>query len=267
MPRQNSLRTFVTIVQLAARSTTERLLPLVFSLGCTIVTLFGLFSVYQSSIGTASVRGMNLATVLWSLAMYSVYWGVGTRYIFRDISDDVKDGSIEVRLVKPMHYLLWRVAHRLGKQIPMLGQQLVVNFSFLMVYVGAPEVHATPVWFLTTVGLFVLGIFISVMVFICVGLSAFWIENSMPVMWIVDKLVMIVGGAFVPIVLFPNALRLIAEWSPFGAMMAFSQAFTPDFLHHAPFLFVSQALWMMIMAGVVGLMWHLAMKRVAVNGG
>jgi ABC-type uncharacterized transport system permease subunit len=268
MPLRNNFRTAIAIARLSAKSTTERLLPLAISVLCTLVTLYGLFSVYGTGMGASgSVRGMELAAVLWSLAMYSIYWGVGSRYLFRDISDDVKDGSVEMKLVKPMHYLLWRVAHRLGKQIPMLGQQLLVNFAFLMAYVGLPDVVVTPQWMLTVLGLFVCGIIISVLVFICVGLCAFWIENAAPVMWIVDKFVMIIGGAFVPIVLFPDTIRHIAEWSPFGAMMAFSQAFTPEFLAHAPMLFASQAVWIGISGMIVATMWHMAMKRVAVNGG
>ena len=268
MPRQNNLRTAFTLARLAAKSTTERLLPLFISIACTIVTLLGLFSVYESGIGTSgTVHGMGLTAVLWSLAMYSVYWGVGSRYIFRDISDDVKDGSVEVKLVKPMHYIVWRIAHRLGRQIPMLGQQLIVNVTFLMVYVGTPDIAVTPQWLFTVLGLFICGISISIMVFVSVGLCAFWIENPAPVMWIVDKFVMIIGGAFVPIALFPHALRVVAEWSPFGAMMAFSQAFTPEFLVHAPKLFLSQVVWIVMMACIVSLMWRGAMHRVAINGG
>lgn len=267
MPRQNNIRTAIAIGRLAAKAMTERLLPLMISLLCTIMTMYGLFSVYESGIGMGEVRGMGLAAVLWSLAMYSVYWGVGSRYIFRDISDDVKDGSVEMRLVKPMHYLLWRVAHRLGRQVPMLGQRLVVNISFLLVYVGVPNISVSPQWVLTVLGLFLCGIMISIMVFIVVGLCAFWIENPMPVMWIVDRFVMIIGGAFVPIALFPSALRVAAEWSPFGAMMAFSQAFTPEFLVHAPKLFLSQGVWLVMMGCIVALMWRAAMRRVAVNGG
>ncbi len=265
---RNNIRTWCAVARLAARSTTERFAPLMFSVVCTVMTLFGLFTVYESSVGRAgTVRGMGLAAVLWSLAMYSVYWGVGTRYIFRDIADDVRDGSIEVRVLKPLHYLSWRIAHRLGKQIPMLGQQLTVNSMLLMTFVGAPDIMVSWTWAGAMFGLFLLGIAISVLLFTCVGLCAFWIENPNPVMWIVDKIVMIIGGAFVPIALFPNTLRTIAEWSPFGAMMSFSQAFTPDFLYRVPVLFFAQCVWIVIMACFLASMWHFAMRRVAINGG
>ena len=265
---QNSIRTWGAVVRLAARSTTERFAPVLFSVISTIITLYALFTVYGTSVGTAgTIRGMGLASVLWSLSMYSIYWGLGTRYIFWDISEDVRDGSIEVRLLKPLHYLAWRIAHRLGKQIPMLGQQLLVNSALLLVFVGVPDIVVSWMWAGALLGLFAFGIVLSIFIFTGVGLCAFWIENPAPVMWIVDKFVMIVGGAFVPIALFPNTLRAIAEWSPFGAMMGFSQAFTPDFLQRTPLLFVSQGVWLAIMTCVIMIMWHFAMRRVAINGG
>ncbi len=267
MPKHDSIRTALTIARLAARSITERVLPQFIAFLCTIVTLYGLFTVYGSSISTGSVNDMGLAAVLWSLSMYSIYWGVGSRYIFRDISDDVKDGSIELRLVKPVHYLVWRVAHRLGRQIPMFGQQILVNSVFLMLYIGFPDIVVTPEWVMTVLGLFIVGITISLALYVAVGLCAFWIDNPLPVMWIVEKFVMIIGGAFVPIALFPSVLKSVVEWSPFGAMLAFSQAFTPNFLEHAPRLFASQLLWLLVMYGLVAIMWHMALRRVAINGG
>lgn len=267
MPRQNNARTAVTIARLAMRSTTERLLPLGISMICTLLTLYGLFTVYGTGMGTGAVKGMELAAVLWSLGMYSMYWALGTRHIFRDITSDVKDGSIETKLVKPMHYLLWRVAHRLGKQAPLFVQQVVLNVTFLLLFIGVPVVAVSPFWVIALLGLLFFGSLVAIFLFTMVGLCAFWIEDAHPVMWIMDKFSMILGGAFVPIALFPSALRAVAEWSPFGAMLAFTQAFTPEFLVRAPMLFLSQVVWIVVLFGGMTLMWRAAMHRVAINGG
>lgn len=268
MPRSNSLLQSWTIIRLIARSSIEQWTIVAFSLFSTVVLLFSLFAVYGFSMEkTGPVHGVSLVAVLWSISMYSMYWGVGMRNIFRDIANDVKDGTVELRLIRPIHYLYYVLLVRLGKQMIVIPFQIIVNIVLLSIFVGFPPIALTPIWFGSFLSLFVFGNFLAFLMFSCVGLSSFWIEEPMPIMWIVDKLVMVLGGAFVPIAFFPPVLRLITEWSPFGAMLGFSQAFTPEFLSHVPTLLFSQAVWIVMFGLLAMALWGSARKRLEVNGG
>lgn len=100
-----------------------------------------------------------------------------------------------------------------------------------------------------------------------VGLSAFWLEDAEPVYWISDKFVMLLGGAYVPVVLFPVWLKTIAIWLPFGGFTFVAQAFHPSFTALWSQLILSQLLWTIVLGGIVALVFRRARARVSINGG
>lgn len=263
-----NIRSFFTTFRIAFRSGIESRLNLLFLLANTVVVMGVLFVVFQSAFAkTGSIHGVTFAVAIWSLSMYSIAWGFGARNMYADVSNGIEDGSVETRLVRPQHFLSYIVAFRLGKQFTFFILQIVVNLALLSWLVGLPSVSGDFFWWISMITLFFGGMTLSIFLFSCIGLTAFWIQNPMPVMWIVDKSVMILGGSFVPIALLPVAVRRFSEWSPFGAIMSFSQAFTPDFESRFWSLFIPQLLWIVIIGVLLMVLWTQGRKKIAINGG
>jgi len=263
-----SLRAFVATFRVSFRASAENTLSVVFQLVNSLVVTLALFGVFQMAFAqSGSIRGMTFSAAMWSLAMYSLWWGIGIRNVFTDISTSIKDGSIEMRLVRPQHYLLFVAAFRLGRQMVSFVSQILVYGALLMMLVGLPHIDPTAAWITSILALFFCGMTIAMFLYICIGLTTFWLEDSQPVMWIVDKSTMILGGSFVPVALLPNAVRRFAEWSPFGAIMSFAQAFAPGFSERFPSLILSQILWIVLLGLLCALMWNLGRRKVAINGG
>ena len=61
---------------------------------------------------------INLSSALWSIAGYFVLSSLYLRILYRDISDDIQQGSIELHLSKPYNYLLRMMWVRLGRGLP-----------------------------------------------------------------------------------------------------------------------------------------------------
>lgn len=239
-----------------------------FSFINTIVVTLILFGIFQVAFAqTGSIRGLTFAAAMWSLAMYSLWWGIGIRNIFTDVAMSIKDGSIETRIVRPQHFLAYITAFRLGKQVNFFVLQILVNAVLLLLLVGLPPVDPTLTWLASTMALFVGGMIIAMFMYISIGLTTFWLDDSMPVMWIVDKSTMILGGSFVPVALLPSSVRTFAEWSPFGAIMSFAQAFSPDFAGRFMSLFIPQILWIFLLGLLCTGMWNRGRKKIAINGG
>lgn len=263
-----SLRSFFATFRIAFRSGIESRLNLVFLLVNTVVVMGVLFVVFQSAFAkTDSIHGVTFAAAIWSLSMYSIAWGFGARNMYGDTSDGIENGSIETRLVRPQHYLSYIVAFRLGKQFLFFILQIIVNLALLFWLVGLPPISGSVMWWLSIISLFAGGMMLSIFLYSCIGLTAFWIQNPMPVMWIVDKGVMILGGSFVPVALLPAVVRRFSEWSPFGAIMSFSQAFTPDFESRFWSLFIPQLIWIVIIGLLLMVLWTQGRKKIAINGG
>lgn len=259
---------FITIFRIAHRVSVDTKMSVVFSsLSSLIVTLvlFGIFQVAFSR--TGDIRGLTFAATMWSLAMYSLWWGIGIRNIYSDISNTIKDGSIETRIVRPQHYLAYVLALRLGRQANFFIIQVFINSAVLFFLVGSPPVELSLVWIASIFSLFTCGMIVALLMYMCIGLTTFWLEDSTPVMWIVDKSTMVLGGSFVPVALLPPAVRTFAEWSPFGAIMSFAQAFAPDFSSRFGYLLFSQLLWIVVLGLLCFIMWSRGRKRIAINGG
>jgi ABC-2 type transport system permease protein len=263
-----SVRKFWATFCIGYRTSTESYLSLVFSLISSAVTLVVLFAVYQSAMNqTGTIHGLSFVATIWSLSMYSFAWAVGTRRLCQDVSTDIKEGTIEVRLARPMSYLAYIIAFRLGKNAFLVAAQIGFIVLALLAIAGFPNIDASFLWFATMFLTFILGTMISTFLYLSVGLIAFWIQDPFPVMWIIDKMVMVLGGSFVPIAFFPSVMRTFAEWSPFGAAMAFSQGFAPDFMSHVAQLLLSQITWVVLLGCLCLLLWKRAQLNVSVNGG
>ena len=263
-----NLRAFVATFRISFRASLESKMSVAFSFVNTIVVTLILFGIFQVAFAqTGSIRGLTFVAAMWSLAMYSLWWGIGIRNLYSDIANTIKDGGIETRIVRPQHFLAYIVAFRLGRQVNFFVLQIIVNGVLLLWLVGLPPVDPTLAWFASTVALFIGGMIIALFMYICIGLTTFWLDDSMPVMWIMDKSTMILGGSFVPVALLPSAVRRFAEWSPFGAIMSFAQAFSPDFSGRFPSLFSSQLLWIALLGLLCVTMWNRGRKKIAINGG
>jgi ABC-2 type transport system permease protein len=263
-----SLRTFWVTFKIGVRTSAESKTNVVFSLLTAAVSILVLLGVYRIAMEkTGSIAGMTYVTAMWSLSMYNIHWAVGTRNLFKDITNDIKSGAVETRLVRPASYLWTTIFFRIGKNFPMFIIHTLFSFGLLISVVGFPAGYISTVWLLSVAATFLLGTTTGIFMYVSVGLTAFWLQEATPVMWIVDKAVMILGGSFVPIAFFPPVLRLISERSPFGAILAFSQAFAPDFLSRLPLIVASQCTWLVILGVGCAGVWRLARRRIAVNGG
>lgn len=134
--------------------------------------------------------------------------------IERRLEDDIRNGGLEPYLLRPQSYLLQRVA-------PAMGETMV-----RLVFLGAAGLVAIAMSGrpLPTVGAFLalivlgsLGCVVGTLLYVLVGLAAFWMRRVLPAMLIVQKLSFLLGGLVAPISLYPDWLFSIAKATPFGA--------------------------------------------------
>ena len=125
---------------------------------------------------------------------------------------------------------------------------------------------SSSLWIFSLVIIFVLSQILTCLIFILCGLSGFWLENSEPVYFVVSKLIMIFGGAWVPVAFFPKFLQVIAEFSPFGASMTLSYAMYPDFGEKLVISLLNIIFWLIISGLLVHIVSRQALRKLSVNG-
>ncbi len=222
---------------------------------------------YVASLQGGSVAGVAYASLAWSMFLYFIMLTFGLRYISKDIMKDVRSGAVETIFTKPVSYLAFRVWWKVGNGIYQFLILLLLGTAALVWYVGPPPMIATPYFFATLIATFIGGCLLELLVYIAVGLLAFWIEDIDPVRWVIDKAVMILGGSYFPVALFPSGMYLAALYSPFGASRFASHVVSPTLATPWTTLLTIELVWIGVCAGLVAILYHLARRRVSVNGG
>jgi len=236
-------------------------------LWCLRVTvLVGVYSVAFRARG-GSLYGMHFSETMWSIGVYFIVLSLGVRHVAKEMSKEIRLGIVETKLNKPFNYLLAMLATQLGRGCPhfLLSGVFIVLVSLFII--GVPHIAITSLWILQSAALLVGGLLLALIFYGLIGLCAVWLEDVDPLYWILDKAVMVLGGAYIPVALFPQGVRFVGEHTPFGAVMFITHIFNPDFSARWLGLFTTQILWFGILLVCIGYAHTKAIHSLSVNGG
>lgn len=214
-----------------------------------------------------NVGGLSVETVAWTSFLYFVIYAYGLRWVARFIERDVKSGNIELYLIYPVHYIWQRLFSKFGSMVmPTLGTA-VGGLALLTIWFGIPYflLNLTSLFSLLTT--LVLGFFLGFFVNMCIGFTAFWLEDIQPVQNFFEKAAMVLGGAYVPVALFPAWMQTIATYTPFGLAYATTRVVSPNWAYEWQTVIFAQVVWMLIAFVLMLYMYQQVLKRVTVNGG
>ncbi|TDF97740.1 ABC transporter permease [Paenibacillus piri] len=218
---------------------------------------------YQGE-GTALIEGYSYERLIWYIlfaeALTTAFPSLSTR-----IEEEVKNGDVGYKLTRPLNYIGY---HYVGYASE-VGIRLLVNVGiggllgvavfgwpsfgwgwagFLLISFGAVTIN-----FLLNMGL---------------ALCAFWVEETRGLEFVYHKMLFTIGGMLMPLELFPQQLQDVCRWLPFQTVLYFpaKTAVRWDDVHLLPML-LTQALWVVLLAAVVGLMYWRGVRKLNVNGG
>ena len=222
---------------------------------------------YVFKLNGGKVNSTPYIVVAWSIFFYFAFSAMRLRDVSRSIMNDVQSGNIETLFSKPISYLLYRFWWQIGSGIYSFLVTIILGSIALALIVGIPQTMTigifVPTLILTTLGAVVL----SLILYSIVGLLAFWIEEVNPVFWIVDKAVMMLGGSYLPVALFPPLMYKISLYSPFGASMFVTYTVYDTWQINWYKMIGIQIFWIILLGLIMYFMFALARKKVSVNGG
>jgi ABC-2 type transport system permease protein len=184
--------------------------------------------------------------------------------IERRLEDDIRNGGLEPYLLRPQSYLPQRVA-------PAIGEAAVRLVVLGAAGLAAIAISGRP---LPTVGVFLalivlgsLGCVVGTLLYVLVGLAAFWMRRVLPAMLIVQKLSFLLGGLLAPISLYPDWLFSIAKATPFGAHLYWVavQTMAPS----ARLFWIGigwQILWSMVLGALCTAVWRAGLRKALREG-
>jgi ABC-2 type transport system permease protein len=154
------------------------------------------------------------------------------------------------------------MGENLVKVVPLLLEGFLLGLLFVGPLPG--YLRALPFGLVTIVG----GILIGTTLQTIIGLLAFWFEEVMPFWWIIQKLIFVIGGMFIPLDFYPDWLQGIARATPF-AFAAYWPASTWVAFSWERFLTTvgGQAAWLLAFGILASLIFRAAVRKLHVQGG
>jgi ABC-2 type transport system permease protein len=214
-----------------------------------------------------SINGVNFQIAAWSMFIYFSFMTLRLRDLAKLIMQDIKSGAIDILFAKPIHYLSYRMWWQFGLGLYSFFVVTFLGVLILVFTIGVPGNMLSGFFWATFLITLILAAVLSLLIYSIVGLFAFWIEDIKPLYWIVDKAVMILGGSYLPVALFPKIMYEISIFSPFGASQFITHTVYDSWKADYLKLISIQLFWIAVTAFALALMFRLAYKKVSVNGG
>lgn len=233
--------------------------------------IFILFALYLYKYVYDLLPSMNsklpFANTVWSMSMYFVAFWLAMRNVEKTFREDIRSGNIEMYLLRPISYIWQKVLIQIGQGVIPFTSALILATCINYFIIGLPQIDIpVMVWVPGLFIIFTLSQILTCLIFILCGLSGFWLQDSHPVYLAVSKLIMIFGGAWVPVAFFPPFLQKIAEFSPFGASSALSYAMYPNFGDKFIIMLVNMTFWIIVCGLSVHIVSKRANQKLSVNG-
>lgn len=221
---------------------------------------------YVFSINGGSINGADYVSSLWSMFIYFCIMTFNIRKIYKNIMDEVKSGNVEMFINKPVNYLFFNFCKVIGQGLFSFLIISIVGSILMCIFVGIPSLNLG-VFIPTLIISFILGQILCLLIYSVVGVFAFFIQDVRPVYWIVDKFVMILGGSYLPVSMFPLFMKYMAYLSPFGAINFSTSCVLPSWDNEFIYRIGLQIIWIIVFCFALSYFYRKALKKSMVNGG
>lgn len=262
-------RAYWHVIATSAREDGANPQRLVVSLLQLVLRLGLILAIYKAAYAVNPNPGLQFANTLWSVSIFLAFvLGFDLRNIARVVDLEVKAGTVETGITKPLDWRFVKICEHIGKRGIEFLAQLILLPILLITFVGLPDLSYVTPWMLAANIICVLLAIITIAtLFLLVGLTAFWLNDAMPVYRIVDKMAAVFCGSFVPLALLPVVIQQGIMWSPFGIYAAPQQIFNPALGNIIVPTLLSGLFWTAAMLTFSTFVWHRVQRRIEVNGG
>lgn len=230
---------------------------------CLIVFL--LYS-YIFKLDNDNIKSISYEASLWSMFIYFVLMILNVRKIYKNIMDDVKSGNVEMYLNRPVNYILFNCYRIIGQGLFSFLFISIVGSIFMVLFIGTPELNYY-IFIPSIIITLFFGQILGLIIYSIIGLLAFFIEDVRPIYWVVDKLVMVLGGSYLPISMFPRFMKIIAFISPFGAINFASSTVYESFNDEYIVRIGLQVLWVIVFGIILNCLYKKSREKAMINGG
>lgn len=225
-----------------------------------------LYKVTYSTFKLDEVGGLTLVMVIWALMLTQSFQSATRPGVARIIEREVKSGSLAYSINRPYSYILFHYFGFLGRIFPNLIINILIGIIAVLILAGPIAISGAGLVF--GLVLLFIGYTIDFYISLIIGLLSFWLEETSALMWIYSKGQLVFGGVILPIALFPDSLRGIAEVLPFSQLYYSAARLIVNFNWplFGKFILI-QLVWLLIFSLLARFIFNKGIKYVNINGG
>lgn len=232
-----------------------------------VVSVFVQVSVWKSLIGSGSVDGITVGTMI----TYAIINAVMLAFTLKPVNDvdaRLRSGDISIDLLRPIQYPLLVLADQLGRA------------AFRLVFIAVPVVVISAVFFDFTLPpsamssmSFLLSIIFALLISYGIGyliaLLSFWFLTTFHFSWAIGGLITLFSGSFLPLWFFPDRWEMIARLLPFQYLGFVPAAVWLGQIEGNELVrtMILGILWSSFLILVAHILWNRATRQLVVQGG
>lgn len=224
-------------------------------------------AVWQAVYGDRdSVEGVPIETMVTYLTVvglinFIIYPGIAS-----EIGRRIEQGQVAVDMVRPVGFVRQMLALELGDSSGRWILLVIVIPGLMVVGSLAPPSPVAALLFLVSLAL---AFAVSVLMWLLVGLSGFWLMHISGMSGLVGMTSSFLAGSMIPVWFMPGPLRTLVEWLPFQSI---------NFLPASIWVGQAtgwemwralgvQAFWVAVMGLLASWVWRRAQRRIVIQGG
>mgnify|MGYP000490177294 CR=1 FL=1 len=188
-----------------------------------------------------------------------------------DIGQEIKDGTIAMRMIKPISYNSTFLFQELGNKLMEIGIIFIPLVAGVEIYrfflTGSLQFDIAQ--FLLYLVCCVFAYLINFFFNICFGFSAFVFKNLWGSNLLKTSIVAFMSGSLIPLAFFPKVISDILSFLPFSSLI-----YTPVMIIVGKYdasqilqALLLQLFWLIVMVGLSQLIWKRVQSFITIQGG
>lgn len=187
--------------------------------------------------------------------------------IIDKINASIQSGNVAMDLLRPMNYKKMYFAKSLGDTMA----KLLFYFLPLVIFISYifPFAILCKKQFVAGIISVLLAYGIQFYYSLMIGLLAFWLIVTWPINMFLDAIYKLLSGIWIPVTMFPDALRRLGNFFPFQAIYSIPITILTQQQDQFVIMqfFAIQIFWLVLLWLGTGLIWHMGRRKLCVQGG
>jgi ABC-2 type transport system permease protein len=179
----------------------------------------------------------------------------------------IRSGDLSARLLRPFHPFWENLLLHSAEKFVRVPLMIIVLIAGVLLIPGARIIHNITDLFSYLVVIY-LAFIIRFLVSYCIGLLAFWLDQSLSLEEFYNVVAMFTSGVFAPLDLYPAPIRSIIEWTPFPYLLYYPVRILTGNLSAAETVRVVlvQSVWVVILGLLGVILWKRGLRRYGAVG-